>query len=330
MYMVWLKFIICAVIIFFAGSRLAKYGDAIAEKTGLCRAWLGIVLLAAVTSLPELANGISAVTVANSPDLAVGDLLGACMMNMFTLALLDVFFWIRKRKSIFIKPKESNLLSTLFGVVILAFAAFALALSQFFFDFQILGVSVYTIGIFIIYLLAQKYLYAHSVGEQSEGKERYSHISDFQTYFYFLLSALIVIAAGSWLPFIGSEIVSVMGWGKTFVAVLFLALATTLPEMSVSIAALRLGAVGMSIGNLVGSNIFNVAILFVVDIFYRPGSLLSSVSINMIYAAFFGAVLLGIVYFSLKKRIANHIPSLIIILLYIFSLFFLFQIGALS
>lgn len=327
MFSVWLKFIICAAIIFFAGSRLTKYGDAIAEKTGLCRAWIGLVLLAAITSLPELANGISAAAIARIPDLAVGDLLGACMINMFTLALLDMLLWVFRGESIFIKPKESNILTSLFGIVLLLFTAFSLALSLYLFDFQVFGISIFTFIIFIIYLLAQKYLYMHSRAEASEGKELYPNISGFQTYFYFSLSALAVITAGSWLPFIGSEIVSVMGWGKTFVAVLFLGLATTLPEMTVSISALRLGAIGMSVGNLIGSNIFNIAVLFVVDIFYQPGSLLSAVSPNMIYAALFGALLLGITYLSLKNQIGNRIPSLIIILLYLFSLFFLFQAG---
>jgi cation:H+ antiporter len=327
MILVWLKFIICAIVIFFAGSRLTKYGDAIAEKTGLCEVWLGIVLLAVVTSLPELANGISAVAVAGAPDLAVGDILGACMMNMFTLALLDLFFWMRGRPSIFIKPKEGNILTSLYGVRLLVFTAFALVLSRYLFDFSIFGISIYTMVIFAIYVMAQRFLYTHSRGEVKEGIGDYLHISSFQTYFYFFLSGVTVIAAGSWLPFIGSEIVSVMGWGKTFVAILFLALATTLPEMTVSISALRMGAVGMGIGNLVGSNIFNVAIIFIADVFYRPDSLLSDVSPNMIYAALFGALLMGMAYFALKKQITNRVLPLLMVLLYLFSLFFLFHAG---
>ena len=110
MFLVWFKFIICAAVIVLAGSRLTKYGDIIAEKTGMCRAWIGLVLLASITSLPELSNGISAVAIAKIPDLAVGDLLGACMVNMFTLAMLDIFQWARGRKSIFLNPKESNIL----------------------------------------------------------------------------------------------------------------------------------------------------------------------------------------------------------------------------
>ncbi|MFC1571123.1 sodium:calcium antiporter [Candidatus Margulisiibacteriota bacterium] len=331
MLIVWLKFIICAAAIFFAGSKLTKYGDAIAEKTGLCRVWIGLTLLAVVTSLPELANAISATAIVKIPDLAVGDILGACMINMFTLALLDLWQWARGQQSIFLAAKESNLLSALFGAAMLLFVAVALGLSRFYFDASVFGVSVYTIIIIIAYFLLQKLLFDHSKDTALfEPEEKYLHLSNSQTYLYFLLAAAIVIAAGSWLPFIGNEIVSVMGWGKTFVAVLFLGLATTLPEATVSISALRLGHLGMSIGNLVGSNIFNIAILFVADIFYQPASLLPAASFNMIYAALFGALFLGIAFLAMKRRVQSRLPSLTIFFLYLLALFFLFRAGVLS
>ena len=328
--MVWIKFAVCASIIFLAGSRLTKYADVMAERTGLCRAWIGIVLLATVTSLPELANGISAAAVARLPDLAAGDLLGACMVNMFTLALLDIALWVLGRESIFVKPRPSNILSALFGIGLLLFTALVLAAARFIFDFSLFGISIYAFLILLIYLAAQRILYTYSQAEAPAGGGSHAQISDFQVYFYFAVSALIVIAAGSWLPFIGGEIVAAMGWGKTFVAVLFLGLATTLPEMTVSFSALRLGEVGMSVGNLVGSNVFNIAIFFAVDLFYQPGSLFSAVSFNMVYAALFGALLLGVVYFSLKKQVGNRIPSISIILIYLFALYFIFRAGIVS
>ncbi len=78
---VWLEFAVCLVLIAAAGYRLSRYGDMIAEKAGLTRTWVGVVMLASVTSLPELASGLSAVTVANTPDIALGDILGSCAFN---------------------------------------------------------------------------------------------------------------------------------------------------------------------------------------------------------------------------------------------------------
>ena len=59
--MVWLKFLLCVVIILFAGTKLARYGDAIAEKTGLGRIWLDLVLIITVTTMPELVTGVPSV-----------------------------------------------------------------------------------------------------------------------------------------------------------------------------------------------------------------------------------------------------------------------------
>ena len=90
--LLWLGFIVCTTAIVYAGTRLAKYGDIIAEKTGLGRAWIGLVLMASVTSLPELVTGISSVTYADVPDIAVGDVLGSCVFNMLILAILDTMY----------------------------------------------------------------------------------------------------------------------------------------------------------------------------------------------------------------------------------------------
>jgi len=63
----WIEFIICTAVIVYSGTKLTKYGDIIAEKTGLGRAWIGLILMASVTSLPELVTGISSVTFAECP-----------------------------------------------------------------------------------------------------------------------------------------------------------------------------------------------------------------------------------------------------------------------
>ena len=88
--MVWLKFLLCFVIILVAGTKLARYGDVIAEKTGLGGIWIGLVILAGVTSAPELATGVSSAALVKLPDLALGTLLGSCLFNLVILALLDI------------------------------------------------------------------------------------------------------------------------------------------------------------------------------------------------------------------------------------------------
>lgn len=85
----WGKFAICVALIAVAGPALARYGEIIAQKTGLSRSWVGLLLLATATSLPELFTGVSAVTAANAPNIAVGDALGSCIFNLAILVVLD-------------------------------------------------------------------------------------------------------------------------------------------------------------------------------------------------------------------------------------------------
>src|SRR3989339_1252377 len=112
----WLGFIVCTSLIVYSGTKLAKYGDIIAEKTGLGRTWIGVVLMASVTSLPELVTGISSVTYAGVPDIAVGDVLGSCVFNVLILALLDAIY---RPVPISTKAHHGHVLSAGFGILLL-------------------------------------------------------------------------------------------------------------------------------------------------------------------------------------------------------------------
>jgi len=87
----WVGFIVCTSVIVYSGIKLSKYGDIIAEKTGLGRTWIGVMLMASVTSLPELVTGISSVTYAGVPDIAAGDVLGSCVLICLFLLFLMPF-----------------------------------------------------------------------------------------------------------------------------------------------------------------------------------------------------------------------------------------------
>jgi cation:H+ antiporter len=87
---VWLQLGACAALIAVAGTKLSRYADVIADKTGLSGNWIGLILLATVTSLPELATGISSVTIADAPNIAVGDILGSCVFNLAILVMTGI------------------------------------------------------------------------------------------------------------------------------------------------------------------------------------------------------------------------------------------------
>src|SRR3990170_7758783 len=121
--LLWLGFIVCTSIILYSGTKLSRYGDIIAEKTGLGRVWIGVVLMASVTSLPELVTGITSVTYAGVPDIAAGDVLGSCVFNMLILAILDA---VHRPMPISAKAHQGNVLSAGFGILLLSVVALSI------------------------------------------------------------------------------------------------------------------------------------------------------------------------------------------------------------
>jgi cation:H+ antiporter len=115
-------------------------------------------------------------------------------------------------------------------------------------------------------------------------------------------AAAIVLGAGSWLPFVGGEIADVMGWRTTFVGTLFVAAATSLPELVVTVSAIRLGVVDLAISNLLGSNLFDVLILAINDILYVRGPLFAFVSPAHSVTAFAAVIMSGIFIVAVLYR----------------------------
>lgn len=286
--MTWLvlQFLLCAALIARAGYVLSESADTLADAHGWGRGWVGLALLATVTSLPELASGISAVTVVDAPNLAVGNALGACVFNLFFLVIVDA---LQPRQPIFQHASPSHLLSASFGIVLLGLAALGLLAGTHTPAYLNLGLtSPVLLG---LYLLALRSVYAHdralraalaaeAAGDAAEAAQdlaagRTPGQSARRAWRRFIVSALVVLAAGSWLPQVADQLATALGLSRSFVGTIFMAIVTTLPEIAVTFGALRLGALDMAIGNLLGSNLFNVTILAVDDLFYTRGPLLA-------------------------------------------------------
>lgn len=282
---IWLQFVACAALIGVAGYQLSRHGDAIAQRTGLSGSWIGLALLATVTSLPELATGITSVTVARAPNLAVGDALGSCVVNLVFLVLIDFFF---RQQPVWRRASQGHVLAGAFGVVMLGFTLVSLLMGQVRPASGLgpsaaatsFGLSLTAPILLGLYLVAMRTVFAyereHRLPAQDEPAAALPALRS--SVARFALAACVVAGAGIWLPFVASDLATAMAWNKSFVGSLFVAMVTSLPELAVTISALRLGALDMAIGNLLGSNLFNVFIIAVDDLFYRPGALLASVS----------------------------------------------------
>ncbi|MEK6546116.1 MAG: sodium:calcium antiporter [Nitrospinota bacterium] len=300
MLIVWLEFIFCSGIIVFCGTKLSIYGDIIAEKTGLGRAWIGLILMASVTSLPELITGISSVTVADTPDIALGDIMGSCVFNISIIALMDI---LHGSAPIFHKSEHGHILSAGFGIILISLASISILANQ---TIPAVGhIGLYTPAIILIYgigirsvFLFEKRRIVEFVGETVQATQ-YEHISTKNAVNKYILNALFIIGAATWLPFIGDRLAEETGLGRSFIGTVFIAMTTSLPEVVVSVSALKIGATDMAIANLFGSNIFNILILAIDDVFYTKGSLLANVSISHAVTGFMAVLMTGIAVVSL-------------------------------
>jgi len=303
----WLQLATCLLVIGTAGTQLTRFADAIAERSGLSRSWVGLALIATVTTLPELSTGISAVTLAGEPDMAVGDLLGSCVFNLFILVVLDVFC---RRESFYTGARQGHIVSAGFGTVLIGFAGFSLMLYQHEGGPTLGHVGLYTPALLMLYAFSMRNLYRYEreqVYEFIEEEPARRGLTLRRAIAGYVATGLIVVAAGSWLPFVGAELAEQMGWGRSFVATLFIAAVTSTPEAVVTLAALRLGAVDLAIGNLLGSNLVNIAFLAIDDAFYLPGALFSSVSPAHAASAFSAMTMNGLAIVGLTLRPATRV-----------------------
>ncbi|MFZ9061282.1 MAG: sodium:calcium antiporter, partial [Steroidobacteraceae bacterium] len=312
--------------------QLSRFGDVIAERTGLGRTLVGVIMMATVTSLPELVTGIGAVTVADVPNIAVGDALGSCIFNLLILLFLELAY---PRASIYTLAAQSHILSAGFGIILIGIVALSVRGGD---QLPTLGhVGLYTPVILAGYLLAMRIVTQYELREARLQPEpealRHPDLSLRQAVLGYVVAALFVVAAGLWLPFIGADLARVMGWNNSFVGSLFVAFATSLPELAVGLSALRLGALDMAMGNLLGSNLFDMAIIAIDDLAYLEGPLLHGISKAHAGTAISALVMSGAVIAALFYRPAQRTfrlfgwTGLFLLVIYALNAYVLFLVG---
>lgn len=339
MILVWSKFIVCAIIIFFSGKRVAKYGDIIAEKTGLGGLWIGLVLVAIATSLPEIFTGVGSILFVGAPDLTVGNLFGANAYNLLNLALLDFLY---RGSPLLSAISAGQLLTAVLSLIPLLIATTGIFLCKFF-PISFANISIFSFLILILYLSSVRIIFQFEQGQQKILKElrregekvlKYEHISLKRAGIFYGLSAAVIVVAGIWLSYIGRDLAEVLRLNQNFIGSLFLGFVTTLPEITVSIAALRLGAKELAVANMFGSNLFNTAIIFINDVLYRKAPIFTAISQQHIFTAFIVFFMTTIICVSLvlkpKKKtklgLSNYAIGLIVI--FILGAYINFILGA--
>ena len=323
--MVWIEFILASGIVIFAGSRLAYVGDKLGDVMGWERTWVGLLLLSFSTSLPELFTSIGATGVLNQPDLALGNNLGSVAFNLFIISILDFM----KPGAFTYKLDPRLLFSGVFSLLIMMIFAFFLINPL---NFGLWNIGADTFIIFLVYIAGMRltFLHEHKNTNKKIINKKKKKEKSLKLWLSYIVLALIILSGGLWLAKTGERISEITGISRSFVGALFLAFATSLPELSTTTSCIRMGLPDMAVGNLLGANLQNLAIPFIADIFFRKGYLLSHVSHIHIITLLMGGILtslllLGIIYRSQKHFLRMGWDTILMALVYLTGMFFVFK-----
>lgn len=333
----WAIFLLSAAVIVYAGAKLSRYGDQIAGLTGLDGLWIGVVLMAAATSLPEVFTTVSA-SVLDEPDLAAGNLFGAGLTNMLTLGLIDLF---HRQKRVWQQAALDHVLSAGLALFLTGFAAFFVLSGL---DVKLGGIGLGSMLLLLLYIFGMRLVFRQESmkrrqreqelvveGEAAERPTQQSKREGLRrASIGFALTTLALLLSAPFLAGSASKIAGQSGISTTFIGTSLVAIATALPEFVTAIAAVRLGAFDLAVGNLFGSNAFNMAAFFFVDIAYRSGPLFNGVSHAHAMTALWSTLLMSIGLMGIIYRVEERYrliepDSFLIILGYCLGLWLLFQ-----
>ncbi len=331
--MIWLQFMASALIIVAAATQLAKYGDVIALRTRLGGMFVGTLLLAGATSLPELLTSINAVD-QGAPNLTVGNIFGSNMFNMFLLALLDIVYW---RARFLRRLGISFAINSGLAVAITGLAMFFIVAQI---NAQVGWVGVDSLFLIAGYVAVTRLLFSGPAAENDEPADSEPLAENVpslrRALIGFGLATLVLVAITPTMVRSSIRIAEETGLSTGFVGITLVAIITSLPEVVTSIAAARLGAYEMAAGNLFGSNTFNIFTLGITDFFYTDGRFLEAVSSEMVLAGIIALLLthtalLGNLFRNVVPResrwLVVEIDSLLISLGYIVGMILIYDRG---
>ncbi len=289
---VWFTFAVSAVLIVFAAMKLASNGDVIAARTKISGMFVGVLLLAGATSLPEVLTGISSV-LAGEPNLAAGNFFGSSAFNMFILAILDV---LGKDQRILRISAFKHALSGSLAVFLCTLVLFFLCANPLLntINFQIGWVGIDSLIIAAFYVFS---VYLINKNDSSDittdlSEEELRSIPSLKAGIIgFFLASLILLVATPLMVKSSATIADITGLGTSFIGSTLVAIITSLPELVTSIAALKISAPEMAMGNLFGSNMFNMFGLALTDMFYTKGRFIGAIDQSFLIAGMLGVLL---------------------------------------
>lgn len=298
-------FAAAAVVVWLVGTRLARYADAIAEETGIGRAFLGMMLLGGVTSLPEISVAVTA-TLQGSPALSINDVFGSAAINILILALADAVLGRSALTSVVGSPVV--LLQGVIGIVLMALAAGATVVG----DRLIFGVGAWCWLMLAVYVLAVALMARtradaawHITPKSGPGKDsadQAKHASLGTLVKKTVAAGAAIFVAGSLLALSGEALAEQSGLGTSFFGAVLLAASTSLPEVSTVISAVRLRQYALAVSGVFGTNLFNFTIVVLVDALHPGGPVLVETGRFAGFAALLSLVLTALFIAGMIER----------------------------
>lgn len=326
--MTWVYFGLSAFVIVLAAMRLAEYGDAIALRTRLGGMFIGTLLIAGATSLPELLTTINSLS-QGSPNLAAGNLFGSNMLNMALLAVLDM---AHRRERILRKAALKHALTGSLATLLIGLAVFFVMADI---PWRVGWVGADSLVIILGYLIAVRLLQTSNAAA--------SKVAVVQavpqgtpglgtSIFGFLVATGALIFISPILVRSSLEIAEITGLGATFIGTTLVALVTSLPELVTTLTAARLGADDMAIGNLFGSNMFNMFAIGLTDLFYLDGRFLSVIDPAFLLVGMLGLIMTGLGLVGNLAKIERRLflvetDALLLFLVYFGGMWLLYSRG---
>lgn len=325
--MPWLIFIASSTILVVAAIKMAQYGDVIAVRTQLGGMFIGVLLLAGATSLPEMLTMINSFN-QGAPGLAAGSVFGSNMFNMLLLAVLDL---LNQQARILRRVAMTHALTAALGSAMIGLSIFFI-LGDIHLQIGWLGVDsmvlilVYVVGIRLIQSNGQA---SATTVELPAAKPI---LPLWRALLGFGLATAVLVVVTPWLVRSSNEIAEITGLGTGFIGTTLLATVTSLPETVAVVAAARIGAYDMAVGNLFGSNVFNMFALGVADLFYTPGRFLGAIDPAFALVAMLGLLLTNLALIGNIARVERRLAfveadALLIMLVYFGGMFFLYLRG---
>jgi cation:H+ antiporter len=322
--MVWLVFAASSTILVLAAVKLAQYGDVVAVRTRLGGMFIGVLLLAGATSLPELLTMINSFK-QGTPGLAAGSVFGSNMFNMFLLALLDL---VNQQARILRRVAMTHALTAALGSTMIGLSIFFILGDI---DLQIGWMGIDSLILIVVYvagirLIQQNGQASATTVELPRGRPA---MPLWRALLGFGIATAVLVVVTPQLVRSSTEIAAITGLGVGFIGTSLLALVTSLPEAVAVIAAARLGAYDMAVGNLFGSIVFNMFAMGVADLFYTQGRFLGSIDPAFALVALLGLLLTNLALIGNIARVERRLgfveaDALLILVVYLAGMYFLF------